>query len=309
MIEVISTSQFLPGERLDVWNELIGSTYDGMFVDSASDQFQARLGVWQLDDLRIVRPHSRPASIVRHQRDRTVRSALTYVVHLLTEGRVELEQRGRRSELQPGDMVICAAEEYYRFDAPMTHEMLVVEFKEPQLAARLPNIDDFVARTISGRAPGTRILRRYLSSLWQEARGPLPKGYSRLHENILLELTVACLSDRDAPPSHGSGPLLARMEDAICARLDDPEFGPSGLAKHLDVPLRTLQSAAARSGTTIGALITDLRLRKAAKLLAERPAAHIAEIAWACGFADPGYFARRFQQTYGTSPSGYRAAS
>jgi AraC-like DNA-binding protein len=33
----------------------------------------------------------------------------------------------------------------------------------------------------------------------------------------------------------------------------------------------------------------------------------IGDIAWACGFADPSHFARRFRQRYGSNPVRYRA--
>jgi hypothetical protein len=33
----------------------------------------------------------------------------------------------------------------------------------------------------------------------------------------------------------------------------------------------------------------------------------IGDIAWACGFADPSHFARRFRQCYGINPIRYRA--
>lgn len=306
MLEVISTRRYPLTERLDAWNELIGSTYKGMHVDAKSEQFQPRLGVWQYDDLRIVRPRSQAACITRHQRTALVASQQTYIVHLLTEGQVELEQRGRCSELERGDMVICAAEEYYRFNAIGTHEMLVVEFSEQQLAERFPRIDDFVARTISGKQPGPRILQRYLGALWQEARGAMPPRQGALHEQILLDLTIACLSAAPCQAPAPGGRLISQMQDMIAERLEDCEFGPALLAEDLGVPLRTLQSAAARAGLTLGQMINEARLEKACATLRNNPAMPVADVAFACGFADPSYFARRFIKTYGLSPSLYR---
>lgn len=306
MLEVISTRRYPVGERLDVWNEVIGLAYKGMCVDASSDQFQARLGVWQHDDLRIVRPRSQPARITRHQNSGLVASRQTYIVHILVEGRVELEQRGRRSELQRGDMAICAAEEFYRFNAIDTHEMLVVEFSEEQLTDRFPQIDDFVARTISGRQPGPRILQRYLGALWQEARTPLSSRQTVLHEQILLDLTVACLTDASSQPDPAESQELSRVHEVIAERLGDCGFGPALLAKDLGVPLRTLQSAASRAGMTLGQIITAARLNKACATLRDRPTVPVADVAFACGFADPSYFSRCFIKAFGISPSQYR---
>ena len=74
----------------------------------------------------------------------------------------------------------------------------------------------------------------------------------------------------------------------------------------LGIPLRTLQATAARAGTTIGKMITTHRLQRAAQLLLTRPDQPVTQVALDCGFADPSYFARRFQQALGTSPRKYR---
>lgn len=305
MIEVVSTRQFAQQERLDAWNELISETYDGMVVDAVVDRFDARLGIWQMEDLRIVRPRSRPATITRSQTRR--RSPDTsYIVHILTEGSVTLQQRGYRSELKPGDMIICAAEESYCFDANTTHEMLVTEFDHKALVDRCPQLDSFVARPISGALPQTRILHRYLDLLWQEARGPMPSGHSAVQQSILLDLTVACLTGQHPSAAVSANPLLARIEEAICERLADPELGPAAIAADMGIPLRTVQAAAARAGTTIGRMISDLRLKKAVAILRRRPDAAISDVAFECGFADSSYFTRCFNKNFGTSPSRFR---
>ncbi|MEL0253406.1 MAG: hypothetical protein VW935_15910 [Novosphingobium sp.] len=160
MMEVISTRDLAPVERLDYWNDLIGSTYHGMVVDAPRDRFDARLTVWQMGALRMVRPYSRAAVISRHADRSTRPTDQSLVAHLLTRGHARLEQRGRSVDLVEGDMVLCAAEEFYCFDTRTTHEMMVVEFDRRSLAERLPGIDDFVARRISGELPSTRLAKR-----------------------------------------------------------------------------------------------------------------------------------------------------
>lgn len=309
MLSIFSTRDHEPRERLDFWNELIGSTYDGMCIDGVGGRFNASLGVWQSDSLRITRPRSRPALIARHQSGRTKSTERTFLFHLLTEGEVELEQRGRQSVARAGDILICAAEEFYRFKAITTHEMMVVEFDGAKALDRLPTFEDHVARPISGDLPGTRIIRRYLNSLWQEGREGLPPGQSRVHANILLDMTIACLVEQSGTLRPLADRTLASIEDAIGARLEDFSLRPSLLAADLGIPLRTLQDAAARSGTTLNMMILRQRLQRAAHLLHMHPAAAIADIALACGFSDASYFARRFSQHFGISPTQYRSCN
>jgi len=306
MIEVLSTRDFEPRERLGYWNDVIGSTYDGMVVDSPHDVFDARLSVWQLADLRMVRPFSRPAVITRHERRPAGLTRRTLVAHVVTAGRAKLEQRGRSAVVGEGDMVICAAEEFYRFDAATTHEMMVVEVDHAILAGRLPDIDDHVARTVSGKLPGMRLVYRYMNSLWQEASQPMPGAHWQLHANILADMIVACLEGSQPRLESAWDPLLNRVEEVIAERLADFDLTPAAIAADTGVPLRTLQAAAARTGTTLGQLIADRRLQRAERLLLSGRETSVTEIALDCGFADPSYFARRFQQRFGASPSRYR---
>lgn len=306
MIEVASTRRLDVYERLDFWNDLIGATYPGMSVDPASRNFNAQLSVWHLGDLRLVRPVSTPVIVTRKPRSQGPTANPTYLIHTLTKGHAVLDQRGRQAMLHEGDMAICASDEAYRFDAPSQHEMQVVEIDAATLAGRMPNIDDFVARGISGRLPGTRLVRRFIDSLWLEAREAMPETLRQIHAGVLSDLIVASLEASDVDQTPAGNALLIRMQDVIAERLGDFDLGPAELARDLEVPLRTLQAAAARNGTTVGRQIIWLRLQKAAKLLLIQPTRTVTDVALDCGFADPSYFARRFQEVFGTSPKRYQ---
>jgi AraC-like DNA-binding protein len=306
LIEVASTRHLDPHDRLDFWNDLIGATYPGMSVDPARQNFNARLSVWHLGDLRLVRPFSTPAVVTRSPRSQGPQAISKYLIHTLTRGHAVLEQRGRQAKLLEGDMVICASDEVYRFDALSQHEMLVVEIDKATLTQRLPNIDDFVAREISGKLPGTRLVRRFIDSLWLEARESMSEMQRQAHAGILSDVIVASLVVGDVDQTSGGNVLLMRMQDIIAERYGDFDLGPADLASDLGVPLRTLQAAAARSGTTVGRQITWVRLQKAANLLVTCPNRLVTDVALECGFADPSYFARRFQEAFGTSPKRYQ---
>ena len=306
MLEVLSTRTLAPVERLDYWNELIASTYTGMVVDAPRDRFDARLTVWQMGTLRMVRPYSRAAVISRHAERSTRPTDQSLVAHFLTRGDVRLEQRGRTVDLTEGDMVLCAAEEFYRFDTSTTHEMMVVEFDRATLAERMPNIDDFVARRISGQLPSTRLAHRYMSSLWQEAPEVLPDAHWQMHAGILGDIIASCIEGSGAVVEAPSHFLLTRADAIILERICEADFNPPALATALGVPLRTLQAAAASAGTTPSALIMRRRLQLAAKKLVSDTGASVTAIALECGFADSAHFARRFQQHFGTTPSHYR---
>jgi AraC-like DNA-binding protein len=58
-------------------------------------------------------------------------------------------------------------------------------------------------------------------------------------------------------------------------------------------------------GKTFTDLVTERRMERAQELLANT-SMRIADVAHASGFADEGYFARRFRQWFGTTPRQYR---
>jgi len=70
-------------------------------------------------------------------------------------------------------------------------------------------------------------------------------------------------------------------------------------------PSRLAHVMKACTGRTTGALIEEVRVRRAQELL-DRSTQSCAEIGYAVGFADQSYFTRRFRRLTGTTPARYR---
>lgn len=305
-MEIISTRQVGAPERLDYWNEVIGSTYRGMVVDAKHPDFEAQLSVWQLAQLRMVRPQSSSAVVQRHEARSTIGSSQTILAHIVNAGKIDLAQRGRRISLGEGDMVLCAGEERYRFDCSTQHQLTVIEFDARSLSSVVPNLEDRIAVRIPGQTPGSRIFRSFLSSLWFEAGGPMDPAMAHTQASVLIDLLGACLADTAASAPACADPILQRVRDVIAEQLVDFDLGPAAVAREAGIPLRTLQAAAARQGTTIGQMITESRLMRGAELLRAAPRKSVTEVSLECGFSDSSYFARRFAQRFGMSPRSYR---
>lgn len=307
MIETFSTRNLEAREKLDYWNSLIGQTWSGLVVDSLNPHFDARLSRWQMAELAMARPTSAAAVVSRRVGPQSLPPGQKIIVHIVNSGECRLQQRGREVILREGDMTICAGEDYYRFDIETRHEILIVEMDRECLAARRSDIDDHVARCISGRSVGTRMVHRYVQALWEEARSSEGAGAAATYSSVLADLIAASLDASTATGAVAPDPLFRRACEFIDACLCEPELSPSLIATALNVPLRTLQAAAARAETTLGATITARRLQLAARRLRQNPLETITAIAFDCGFADSAYFARRFQQQFGLSPSQYRS--
>jgi AraC-like DNA-binding protein len=74
---------------------------------------------------------------------------------------------------------------------------------------------------------------------------------------------------------------------------------------------RYLRQLFAGSGTSFVQELTATRLDRASDMLSDPRAGglSVGEIAYRCGFLDPGYFARAFRKRFGRTPSEWRGAS
>lgn len=109
-----------------------------------------------------------------------------------------------------------------------------------------------------------------------------------------------------ADPEHPTYPRLSAVAERIEQRLDEPlELG--SLAAMAQLSKSQLErDFHALFGFTPRDYLQKCRIEKALSLLESE--ASVAEIAYACGYADHSAFSRRFRDLVGTSPRAYRAA-
>lgn len=79
------------------------------------------------------------------------------------------------------------------------------------------------------------------------------------------------------------------------------------LAQHTGLARRSLQRALTERGLSCRHIVTEARARVAAQWLLESPHG-LAEIGFACGFADQPHFTREFARHVGLTPARYRQA-
>jgi AraC-like DNA-binding protein len=102
--------------------------------------------------------------------------------------------------------------------------------------------------------------------------------------------------------------VLVRLKRCMQERLDDPDLDPTVVANAIGISKRHLHGLFAQAGLTFGALLIDMRLERASRMLRDRRFSgyRTGDIAWSCGFANASHFARRFRAKYGATPLNYR---
>lgn len=130
----------------------------------------------------------------------------------------------------------------------------------------------------------------------------------------VYDLFCAVFARPDRELRSGS-PHTEKLFEQVCCvirdRITDPDLAPANVAAEAGISLRYLQKLFTPKGTTCVHFIHSLRLDHAARLLHRRSMfgnkQPLSEIAFASGFRDYTFFARKFRERFGCVPSAYIA--
>ena len=99
--------------------------------------------------------------------------------------------------------------------------------------------------------------------------------------------------------------FLENIKIIIEHHLGDPEFDVNAFAKEINMSRSVLyRKLKALTGQSVNELLSNLRLMKAAELLANKSLS-VSDVAYAVGFSDPQYFSKCFRKKYNTTPSDF----
>jgi signal transduction histidine kinase/ligand-binding sensor domain-containing protein/DNA-binding response OmpR family regulator len=105
------------------------------------------------------------------------------------------------------------------------------------------------------------------------------------------------------------GAFVQKIRDIIEQHLDNTQFSTEELGKQTAMSRSQLhRKLTALTGLSPNHFIRHIRLKNAQRRLLETEET-IAEIAYAMGFSDPGYFTRVFKQEFGMAPGEWRGRS
>lgn len=102
--------------------------------------------------------------------------------------------------------------------------------------------------------------------------------------------------------------FIKKLNTLIEQQISDERFNVEMLACEMNMSSRNLRRKTRLIlGESPVAILRRCRLERARKMLS-RNTDNVSQIAYQCGFSDPGYFSRCFRLEYGTLPSQYKAA-
>ncbi len=225
-----------------------------------------------------------------------------YFLILQTRGRAEMRHAGTVTSLDQGDIFVVDSEQASEFNFQ--------EKRNQQLSFRLPR-EDVHHRFGEMLKGGLYISHKARESLAFRSAicGAISDDASEAQSEdffSLLESYLYAIETGLSPSAAVRGQLLSAALGLIGAQFHDPDFTPSELSEALGVPLRTIQRAFNKVGTTPRKAILDTRLRSAHALLplvrTSHGASSVTDLAYSQGFSDLSYFYREYRRKYGNAP-------
>lgn len=301
-------------DRLAAWSEQIKSRIAGFSLDPlAAEPFYGVLEAAHFGPVRIHRETCAPARWRRTARQ-TRDGVDTFSLFLGASGPFSFAQ---------GDVAgMCSVDHYAITDHTRESDMFVetggVDYDiviDRDALVRSQRDPDRIARTQLGQQGATlRLLRHYIDSIFDAGTDLSdPVICQKVGEHIFDLVVLSLQPRRDSEAEAGErGLRAARVKtilDVVRAHYCDERLSPAMVAARLNISERYLHKLLAEQGVTFSRQVMELRLRKAAAMLAdpEFDGWRIGQIAYECGFSDLSYFNRCFRRRFADTPAGVRS--
>src|SRR4051812_3005856 len=212
-----------------------------------------------------------------------------------------VSHRGREIMLRPGSLVLLKLDEpFFSADGANHKRFTNVHLPPVALHAIAGDLNDQVGREL---VPGgaLSLAMDYSELLLRHPAAADEAGLAiATHLSDLVAIGLGARTDAaDLARRHG---LRAVRLKAVLMMLDnrfsEPDFSARKLAAAVGLSERYVNELLYEAGAGFSARLNELRLRKAADLLARADSRRISDIAFDCGFNDLSYFNRSFRRRF-----------
>lgn len=289
-------------ERIDLWEEhnaraLVGlqaRTLNGVPLEATELNLQLR-------QLRFAHVTANPHVVERDARQIARTPAEGVALYFTLSGESFFYSADGVQLQRPGGLLVCdVGQPFMRGFAHGLREFVVTVPR--QLFEQLS--DGPVPRrplTMSfARVPGANAHAAQLGQLLTTAFSlPLSRGLDDLEASALALLRAIFSDDGARSATAYRRTALAYIE----GHLRDPRLGVGQVAAGVGVSERQLARIFRESGSGVARVILDRRLELARRILSERGAPAVGEVAMQCGFSSHAHFARVFRERFEETPA------
>lgn len=304
-----------PGDGFELWHQVTCRSYSITECRRVSDgRFRAQITIRELGALAIsalstaTPPDDRihvtrsAADIRRDPRDH-------FMLWLLLDGQLGLEQNGRSHRIQAGDLFVYDQARPFALNFGARSRALMVTIPRALVTARLPPGHHLGGRRIAARSRLQPLAASLITQLYR-LEDSRPDVAHRLGASALDMLVTAIEADADASSdATESRRRLGHVKRFMLEHLGDAALTLERIAEAQNMAPRTLYRLFAAEGTTPIRWLWQQRLAASHKALTEGKAADVTDAALSHGFSDVSHFSRTFRAAFGQPPRMFKRRS
>lgn len=230
-------------------------------------------------------------------------------IYYVSSGTAVIRQDGREKTVEPGQLGVHDSMHPYQIWTDTGFDSLIMVVPKSRLTSLGPAYSDLSAARFTVSDGAGQLVLPYLQGM---TRGldVVARSQGRQIVRSTVDLLTMLFASSLGPIQNGPEHKKARQRDEIGGwirdHLRDGDLSPGRIAAAHFISTRALHALFAEVGTTVGALVRELRLERAKELLIVHPNCPIAEVGRWSGFTDPSYFSRVFKQNFGMTPGEFR---
>lgn len=233
----------------------------------------------------------------------------TVVLTVSFAGSRTVSQRGRDIFVGAGEAILTTGAEPITATSGSASRFMAFRAPFREMAARVPDLNDCIARLIGRDVPALRLITGYADLLQDEqaiATADL-RHLSVTHVYDVMGLALGATRDAAeiAEARGGRAARLRAVQAGIEQHLTNPALSAAWLGTRLGLSDRHVQRLLAEAGISFSELVRNKRVELARRRL-EAPNAspqRIVDVAYEVGFGDLSNFNRAFRRRFGCTPS------
>ena len=300
------------GQRLESWSEILAATHLAFEVHSTHHtppDFRGAVTRRPIGDLMLVDcaaspflGHRGPAVMTPDSRPEEDILGFQFVC----KGVETVREGSRMLALQPGDVVLWDGHQPTDVEIVETFHKRTLLFPRERVLAVCPRLAELRALPPLDRSGPARLLVRYMNALALEPPSLEPAAAAAA-ANAALELLRGAV-EPCVPSTRVAAREATRAEIRRYVRthLQDPELGPSTIARAYAMSVRALHALFEDVDESVAGLVRRERLARCLEDLQRPNGGSVTDIAFRWGFCDAAHFSRVFKRTFGTTPSDVR---
>ncbi|WP_413657991.1 helix-turn-helix domain-containing protein [Paraburkholderia phenoliruptrix] len=308
MIEQFDTSAVMARERLAYYHDVICRLYCHVDLPSYRDGqevFRARVTQKPLGNIGVGDIAAPGLDYVRTSSDLSRTPSDEFLASLLIQGTASLEQSGRQTVQNVGDIVLYDTARAFKYSFSSDYRIILLKIPRKQMLCRLSDAERLTAIALNGQSTMGALAGAVIRGAADIDADLQPCAASKLAASVIDIFAASVETEfngaKGALERHGD--VLQRAKNYIEANLGDSELDVEQVSKAIGVSRRTLNRIFAAHGTTAARWLWQKRLEASHASLTEGRSQHIADVAIACGFSDFSHFSRAFKKTYGIAPN------